>query len=330
MTAKISLSSKLALALILSVTLSQAFAQPNKNAKPADTQTRKTESTPSFAVKVSGHGTPLVLVPGLSSSGDTWTTTVAHLQDRYTCHVLTLAGFAGQPPIHGPLLSTVSDDLASYIQQHHLEKPVIIGHSLGGTIALDFAAHHSALAGPVVIVDSLPFMAGAWFQVKTAGEAKPMIDQMRAYMGSQSKEQYEQFVRSGAATKYMVASPADLEVIKQWGLASDRETVTNAMAELLGRDLRSDLSQIASPLLVVGTWAGLRDQMEQNGMKITREAVTETFQNQFANLPRLHFVMADKARHFVMWDDPQWFFQQLDGFLAHPVTTAGDRGFKGN
>lgn len=323
-------SSKFALViapvLALGLTLSQGFAQPQAK----DGTTQKTKAAPSFAVKVSGHGTPLILIPGLSSSGDTWTTTVAHLQDRYTCHVLTLAGFAGQPPIHGPLLSTVSDDLASYIQQHHLDKPVIIGHSLGGTIALDFAAHHAALTGPVVIVDSLPFMAGAWFQVKTADEAKPMINQMRTYMASQSKEQYEQFVRSGAVTKYMVTSPADLEVIKQWGLASDPETVTKAMAELLGRDLRPDLPQITAPVLVVGTWAGLRDQMEQNGMKITREAVTATFQNQFASLPRLHFVMADTARHFVMWDDPQFFFQQLDGFLAHPVTTAQDRGFKAN
>lgn len=319
--------SKLATLMALGLMLSPAFAQPQSN---KDGATQKVKSTPSFAVKVSGHGTPLILIPGLSSSGDTWTTTVAHLQDRYTCHVLTLAGFAGQPPIQRPLLSTVSDDLVSYIQQHHLEKPVIMGHSLGGTIALDFAAHHPALSGPVVIVDSLPFMAGAWFQVKTAGEAKPMIDQMRTYMASQSKEQYEQFVRSGAATKYMVTSPSDLEVIKQWGLASDRETVTNAMAELLDRDLRSDLPQIASPVLVVGTWAGLRDQMEQNGMKITQEAVTATFHDQFASLPHLHFVMADKARHFVMWDDPQWFFQQLDGFLAHPVATAQERGFKGN
>ncbi len=320
-------SSKFVLALAFGFMLSQAFAEPQRS---KDGTTQKTTVAPSFVVKVSGHGTPLILIPGLSSSGDTWTTTVAHLQGRYTCHVLTLAGFAGQLPIHAPLLSTVANDLATYIQQHHLEKPVIIGHSLGGTIALDFAAHHAALAGPVVIVDSLPFMAGAWFQVKTADEAKPMIDQMRTYMASQTKEQYEQFVRSGMATKYMVTSPADLEVIKQWGLASEPETVTNALVELLGRDLRSDISQIASPVLVVGTWAGLRDQLEQNGVKITREAVTTTFQNQFANLPHLHFVMADKARHFVMWDDPQWFFQQLDGFLAHPVMTAEDRGFKGN
>src|SRR5205823_14931808 len=95
---------------------------------------------------------------GMSSSGDSWTRTVADFQDRYPCHILPLAGFADQPPIHGPLLSAVVDDLAAYIEQHHLENPVIVGHSLGGNIALDLASHHPALVGPVVIVDSLPFL----------------------------------------------------------------------------------------------------------------------------------------------------------------------------
>ena len=156
-----------------------------------------------------------------------------------------------------------------------------------------------------------------------------MIDQMHSYMASQSREQYEQYVRSGVATKYMVINPNDLDVIKQWGLSSDQETVANAMHELLAHDLRPDLSNISSPVLVLGTWSGLSDSLQQNGIKIAREQITATFQEQYASLPHLHFSMADKARHFVMWDDPKWFFQQLEGFLAHPVTTAQERGFTG-
>lgn len=329
MKAKAYNSLKFALIVILTAMLSQALAQSPNSGKSAEAQARKGKAALSFSVKVSGHGAPVIFIPGLSSSGDTWITTVAHFQDRYTCHVLTLAGFAGEPPIdaHGPMLSSVSGDLAAYIEQHHLEKPVIVGHSLGGNIALDLAAHHPALVGPVVIVDSLPFLAGAWFRVKTADEAKPMIAQMRSYMASQTREQYEQYVRSGAATKYMVASPADLQLITQWGVASDRTTVTNAMADLLARDLRPDLPRITSPVLVLGTWSGLHDQMEQNGIKITQEQIAATFQEQYAGLPHLHFAMAEKARHFIMFDDPQWFFQQIESFLAHPVTTAQERGF---
>ena len=56
---------------------------------------------PSFDVKVTGHGPAVVLIPGLLSTGEVWETTVERYKDRYTLHVLTLAGFGGPAPI-GP------------------------------------------------------------------------------------------------------------------------------------------------------------------------------------------------------------------------------------
>lgn len=284
----------------------------------------------SFVVKASGHGQPMIFIPGLSSSGETWDTTVAHYESKYTCHVLTLAGFAGVPPIQGPLISTVTGDLAAYIQAQHLQKPIIIGHSLGGSVAMALAARHPDLVGPVVIVDSLPFFAGAWFQVKSVDDAKPMIASMHAYMSTMTPQQYQDGVRSAAQTKYMVTDPANLQVLIRWGLASDQATVANAMAELVGDDLRPGLAQISSPTLLFGTWVGLKAQLAEGHIEVTRASIMEEFQKQFANLPHLHFVMADTARHFIMFDDPKWFFAQLDAFLADPVAAGKERGFAAN
>ena len=281
-----------------------------------------------FRVQVSGRGHPMLLIPGLSSSGDTWKTTVARYQDRFTCHVLTLAGFAGVPPIPAPLLSTVRDELAAYIREHHLIKPVIVGHSLGGTLALDLAARYPEIVGPLVIVDSLPFLGGATFQVKTVEEAKANIAAMHAYMSNQTRAQYDNYIRSGAATKYMVTSAADLEIITQWGLASDPRTVSDAMAELYSTDLRHDIAKIAVPALVLGTWIGLHDQIKAYGNDIPRAAFVQTFEQQFAELPRRHFAVAETSRHFIMFDDPQWFFAELDAFLTDPEKVASDRGPK--
>lgn len=77
-----------------------------------------------FRVEVVGHGKPMILIPGLASSGATWSGTVEHFKQRYTCYVLTLAGFAGVPPIQPPLLSKVRDGLAAMIRQRHLTRPV--------------------------------------------------------------------------------------------------------------------------------------------------------------------------------------------------------------
>lgn len=281
----------------------------------------------SFRVEVSGHGRPMILIPGLSSSGDTWKTTVAHYENQYTCHVLTLAGFAGVPATSGPLLSAVAEELAKYIELQHLEKPIIIGHSLGGNIALDIGARYPNLVGPLVIVDSLPFYAGAWFQAKSLEDARPMIASMHAYMTTQTREQYEQFVRSGAATKYMVTSPADHQMIIQWGLVSDPRTVADAMYELVSEDLRPQLPRVTSPALLLGTWVGLHDQLKQGGIDLSRASVVKTFEDQYAGLPHMHFAITDAARHFIMLDQPAWFFQQLDEFLANPAKAIDDRGF---
>src|SRR3982751_4729410 len=62
-----------------------------------------------FQVKVTGRGQPVILIPGLSSSGETWDTTVAHYKDRFECHVLTVAGFAGVPRIPAPVLEKLRD-----------------------------------------------------------------------------------------------------------------------------------------------------------------------------------------------------------------------------
>jgi len=280
-------------------------------------------AAPSFRVEVTGHGPPMILIPGLASSGETWTTTVEHLRDRYTCHVLTLPGFAGVPPIEEPLLPAMTAELARYIAARRLAHPVIVGHSLGGELALAFAAEHPELVGPIVVVDALPFH-GAILGAATVEDARPTIEQIRAGMASLTQEQYDAYMRAGAATRWMVASQADHQRIIAWVLASDRATAQRARLELLGTDLRPRLERIAAPALVIGTWIGLGDLP---GASIDRATVVRTFHEQYASLPRMHFALSETARHFVMFDDPAWFFQQLDAFLADPDIAVKTRGF---
>src|SRR3981081_3274540 len=141
-----------------------------------------------FQVKVTGHGQPMILIPGLSSSGEVWDSTVAHYQDRFECHVLTLAGFAGVPRVPGPMLNPVRDAIAAYIHDKKLAKPVIVGHSLGGYVALALGSKYPGLVGKLVIVDSYPFMAGIADPKTTPEQAKANAAQMRQYMGGQTQD----------------------------------------------------------------------------------------------------------------------------------------------
>ena len=286
------------------------------------------DDTRSFHVQVRGTGRPIVLIPGLASSGDTWTTTVTHLGNRCTCHVLTLAGFAGAPPRSGPLFATVRRQLAEYIREQRLDHPVVIGHSLGGMLALGLAADHPDLAGPLVIVDALPFLAGPNMQVKTAEEARPVVARMEAAMSKMTSEQWDAYAKSGASTRYMVTSATDAATLIEWSAATDRHTLVRALTEAYTVDLREDIARITTPVLVLATWRGWHDQLAANKIDVPKAAFAQSFAEQYARIPRLHLALHDTARHFIMWDDPEWFFSEIDAFLTDPEAATRDRGFE--
>lgn len=278
---------------------------------------------------VSGHGPAVILIPGLASSGDTWTTTVERYRDRYECHVLTLAGFAGTPPIAEPILAAVRVELPEYIRSRHLDHPIIVGHSLGATLAMAIAVDHPDVVGPFVLVDMVPFLGGTAMQAGSAEEVRPKVTAMRKGMDAMSDEQWNAYAKSGQSVKYMVTSAAALATIMQWSVASDRDAVTGALADVYELDLREAVAKIRVPVLALMTWKGTRDEaLETAKIDITRPAFVAAYVAQFAKLPRLHFVLSDTSRHFIMFDDPQWFFTQLDAFLDDPATAVLTRGLE--
>jgi pimeloyl-ACP methyl ester carboxylesterase len=284
----------------------------------------------SFRVEVSGHGRPMILIPGLASSGDTWKTTVARYRDRYECHVLTLAGFAGVPPIGEPLMTAVRAELATYIHDRHLDHPVIVGHSLGGSLALAVAVDHPEIVGPLVVVDMVPFLAGTALQAISVEDARPRIAEMRARMTAMTGAQWVEYARSGESVKYMVTAPTDLATIAGWSAASNQRAVVDALADVYGLDLRGDVAKIRTPVLALMTWKGVRDEVQAAAkFEIPRPGFVMMYAAQYADLPRLHFVLSDNARHFIMFDDPSWYFEQLDAFLRDPDASVRARGFYG-
>ena len=272
---------------------------------------------PSFHVDITGKGKPMILIPGFASSGKTWDTTVARYKDRYQCHVLTLAGFAGEPRIEAPFLETVRKDLAIYIRKNKLDKPVIVGHSLGGFMALWLAEQEPDLVGPLVIVDSLPFLAGVMQPDATADSVKPMAENMRKMFSGPPTAETEKTAES--SIKAMVTKPEDFEMILAWSKKSDRIAEGDAMYEMMTTDLRDDLDKITSPAIVIGTWIGYK----QYG--VTREQVEKNFRLQYAKMKNYQLVLSDKARHFVMLDDPEGFFEATGGFLLDGKSTAAHR-----
>lgn len=261
-------------------------------------------------VKVTGHGRPIILIPGLATPGAVWDDTVKHLQDKYECHVVTIAGFGGMAPVKTEhLIDDTRDQIIAYARARKLEKPTIVGHSLGGTLALAIGETAPELPRDIISVDGLPFLAGVMFPGVTDVEsAKKGVAAMRAKMQDQTPEQFAAYQRN-VSIPSMVTKPVDVKRIAQMCGKSDGATVAQAMSELLSRDFRPGLGQIKSPILVLGALAGLLQYAP-------REALEQNYKSQFANAPQTRFEFFEKAKHFIMIDDPAGFYAALDKELA--------------
>ena len=256
-----------------------------------------------FSVEVRGHGPPVVLIPGLSCGGDVWRATVDKYAATHELHVLTLAGFAGQPPIDGPLLEPVRRALADYIRAHKLARPVIVGHSLGGVLALWLAATEPDLVGGVVVVDAVPFLPALMQPGATVDRARPQAEAMRTMLSALSPAQFAAQNRQSLAA--MITRPADVDAVAARSTRSDPKAVAQAMYDVMTTDLRPLLAKVRAPALIFVAAAG------QDAAK-----VRAAYEAQYAPLAGHTTVVAAKARHFIMLDDAPLFYRALDRFLA--------------
>ena len=97
---------------------------------------------------------PLVLLHGVASNSRIWITTAPLLDERF--HVLALDqrghGESAKPDSGYDFASVVGDTLA-FLDELHLERPVLAGHSWGGNVAIEFAATHPDRTAALVLVD---------------------------------------------------------------------------------------------------------------------------------------------------------------------------------
>ena len=263
---------------------------------------------PSFTVDVTGTGAPIILIPGLGSSGEVWDGATAHYcgSGKYQCHVLTLAGFAGVPAIDSPLIATAEQQLSDYIAQQKLDRPTVIGHSLGGFLGMKLASDHPAQVGRLVIVDTMPALMAARMPGTTPEQMKQIAEGMRTKMLSQDADTMRANTLHSLQT--MISKHEDIDRAMLWAKQSDRMTVINAMADMTAEDLRPGLERISAPTLVLGSWIAYKNFG-------TKDSFTQLYQAQYQQLPNVKVELADNARHFIMYDDPTWMYDRIDNFI---------------
>ncbi len=250
----------------------------------------------SFQVKVIGKGEPVFLFPGFGCTSELWNETVLELSKTHECHIFTFAGFGGVKPIEMPWFNSIKEDIIAYTKTQKTNKPTLIGHSLGGTLSYWLAATEPNLFKKVIAVDALPCSAALMIPNYTG--AKIPYDNPQSKMMMQMDEVTFQGMNT-QQIQFMCKNKEKHSSIIQMMQQSDRKTYVYGYIDMLNLDLREEVAKIKIPVVVLA--ATFPD----------KATVEKTYQSQFEKLPAVQILYADNAAHFVMYDQPEWFIQNL-------------------
>jgi pimeloyl-ACP methyl ester carboxylesterase len=258
------------------------------------------------------HGRAVILIPGLQGGPWVWQQTIAQLQKNHVVYAVTLAGFDGMPaPADGGNLFDRADaSLLQLIEQQKIDKPVLVGHSLGGTLALRFAGEHADLIAGVVALDGLPIFPG--MERVSAEQRQAMAAQMRGAMAAATPEQFRA-QSLGYMQKIGVIDPQLAARYAPMNARSDIQASAQYMAEDLAFDGRAGLKNANVPILEISPYNA--PDFSTPPMAMSEAQKTAYYQSLLANAPKAKVLSISPSRHFVMLDQPVKFQQALDGFL---------------
>ncbi|HEX8533241.1 MAG TPA: alpha/beta hydrolase [Allosphingosinicella sp.] len=250
-----------------------------------------------FSVVVKGAGPDVILIPGLTASRDVWSGTVANVPG-YRYHLVQVAGFGGSPAggnASGAVVAPVAEEISRYIAANKLGRPAIVGHSMGGTVAMMVAARHPAQVGKAMVVDMLPQPAG--LVGSSATGVRGLAESLRGITATPGGRRLVESV-----VGMLSGSP------KVDG-RSDPDVVARATHELALTDLTPELPRIAAPLTVVYATPARSEYVDP--AQITRE-----YRLAYAGARTAKLVPITNSGHMIMYEQPGAFYAAFRSFLG--------------
>lgn len=260
-------------------------------------------------VKKTGSGSPMILIHGMACSDGVWDDIADRYKDKFELHIVSINGFGNSATIEAPhILEAIRNAIVDYVRTQGLEKPILMGHSMGGFLSLWAAAEHEEMFSSIISIDGLPYFPVLAMPGITPESAATMVEHMNTGMQNQDPEtaRANQQMIIGS----MVANESKRERLVEMGLASNPQVIGKALGEMFTTDLRDQVKGITIPVLVFGSWYGYKNY------GATKESSLNGYLLQFESIESAEVHMAETALHFIFYDEPEWFFEVVDQFLA--------------
>jgi len=268
-------------------------------------------STPAGRISVTsaGQGPDVIFIPGLGSSAEVWRLHVEKLKPAHRVHVVQVHGFAGTPAganARPPLLGPIRDEILAHVKQAGLRRPALVGHSMGGLLALMIAERDGAAVGNVLIVDSLPFFPLLFDPNATVEGSAQMAETIRDRILAQGQAAYAAGQAGTMAMLVKTTGPEAAAVLAA-AQASDHRVVAHALHEIWQTDMRPRLPAIRNRVLVLYPF--------DVTMGLPQSSVDVLYQGAWATLPDKAVVRVDGSYHFIQVDRPERLTAEMLRFL---------------
>ena len=298
----------IALRLAAAVLAPLAILQPNTgHCAPAAAASTTEVRMDHISVTETGKGSPVVLIPGLSSPRAVWDGVAPELAKTHRVILVQVNGFAGDDAganLKPGLLDGIVGDLHAYIAQHKLHGAAVVGHSMGGLVGLMLAKAQPGDVGKLMIVDSLPWYGMLFGPSATVDAVKPQAAAMRdRFAASYGKP--DAAANQAMAARFALRPDAQAKVA-DWMGQTDARVSAEAMYEDMITDLRGDMGKIATPItMLYPTSAALP--------KATAEPL---YTAAYKDAPHAILVEVPDSAHFIMLDQPAVFLKAVTAFAG--------------
>lgn len=238
------------------------------------------------AVELGAGEETIVLIHGLCGSSAWWRRAAPYLARRYRVLVPDVIGFGrSRCPGRIPTMRELARHLCEWFELRGLRAPVVVGHSMGGEIALHLAARHAPAVGRLVLVDA----AGVPRRIGPQGLLRFAVD---------------------LAPPRRWGDPQFLPVIAGDALVAGPRVVLRAIGQILRDDVRPLLPSIRVPTLIV--WGEHDTVVPIADAHVLHRGIAGS-----------RLVVVPGAAHNPMVDRPAAFAEVVLSFLDEPAVRAG-------
>ena len=264
---------------------------------------------------VAGEGPPILLVHGLSGAAANWSELAPVLARRRRVLALDLPGHGGSAPLPAaPNLDAYAERVRIVAEQAGLLPAAVVGHSLGGLVALRLALRHPGAVTALVLaapagISSSTRRAQFWLTVFGFSRPGRRVAPLRGVLAARPA------LRASVFNRWQVSDPRSLSEEAVEGLLAPHELHTDVLSAgraLVRGDPRDALAGVGCPCLVL--W-GARDR---------QVPVDDGFE--YARRLRAPLRVIADCGHLLIAERPEACLDAIDGFLDALARRGGTHG----